>query len=112
MRNLFLELLESFLVLKVFLSFQVVLLTQGLIFDGLNQFFFQNLGHGMDLDSAHESVISGRLHDQVFVLFQKVIRFPEVLLHDAVFVFDQHQLDDQRRQSAFFVDDFLDFLLA
>ena len=48
----------------------------------------------------------------MFVLFEKVIRLPHILFHDAVFVFDQHQLHDQRRQSAFFVDDFLDFLLA
>ena len=112
MRNLFLELLESFLVLEIFLSFQVVLLTQGLIFDGLNQFFFQNLGHGMDLHSAHESVIGRRLHDQMFVLFEEVVRLPDILFHNAVFVFDQHQLHDQRRQSAFLVDDFLNLLLA
>ena len=112
MTNLCLELLQSLLVLEVLICFWVVFLSQWLVLDSLYQLFFQNLNHGMDLNFSHETVIIWWFHDQMFVLFQEVIRFSYVLFNNTIFVSDHHQLNNQQWQSAFLMHDFLDFLFA
>lgn len=94
-RDLLLELFQSLLVLKVVVSLRVKLFSQCLILDILDQFFFQDLQHRIYFDFGHESVVTGRFHNQMLVLFEEVIRFPDVLLSDTLFVFDHHQLNDQ-----------------